>query len=52
MTDGIISVAIHHLEKAAGGAYRVHAGNGDLAIGNTAKRLIDDLHRQWPSRRA
>lgn len=50
MTDGIISVAIHHLEKAAGGAYRVNNGNGDLAIGNTAKRLIDDLHRLYARR--
>lgn len=50
MTDGIISVAIHHLEKASAGAYRVNLGNGDLAIGNTARRLIEDLHRLYARR--
>ena len=50
MTDGIISVAIHHLERASAGTYRVNLGNGDLAIGNTARRLIEDLHRLYARR--
>ncbi|MCD1634454.1 nucleoid-associated protein [Martelella mediterranea] len=50
MADNIISVAIHHLEKVDAGEYQVHAGNGALAVGNTAKRLIDDLHRLYARR--
>lgn len=50
MVDAIVAVAIHHLEKTEAGAYQVHAGNGALAVGNTAKRLIDDLHRLYARR--
>jgi nucleoid-associated protein len=50
LADGIISVAIHHLEKGGAGTYQVHAGNGSLAVGNTAKRLIDELHRLYARR--
>lgn len=48
--DAIVSVAIHHLEKDAAGDYHVHPGNGALAVGNTATRLIDDLHRLYARR--
>lgn len=48
--DKIFSIAIHQLEKKGVGEYQVHAGNGALAVGNTAKRLIDDLHRLYARR--
>lgn len=50
LADNIVSVAIHHLEKTDAGAYQVHPGNGALAVGNTARRLIDDLHRLYARR--
>lgn len=47
MPDNIIQVAIHHLERNAENIYEVQQGNGQLALGATAKRLIDELHRHY-----
>lgn len=50
MPDNIIKVAIHHLERDADNIYQVHQGNGQLTVGSTAKRLIDELHRLYARR--
>lgn len=50
MPDQVVAVAIHHLSRAGTGAYEVRPGNGDLAIGRTATRLIDELHSLYKRR--
>ncbi|WP_162922223.1 nucleoid-associated protein [Asaia bogorensis] len=50
MTDSIFNVAIHHLKRDDDNNYGVHKGNGQLTVGPTAKRLIDDLHKHYARR--